>query len=244
VLGLLIAIAAVFTVAGVWALGRGEVGLGVGALGMFGTALVFFVGVAIGRARTRRALDGSGTVEVAPVRIPQDRGRLAGLFLLTAVIGGTFLFAFHDRGALPLALGGIVAGGGVLGLGGVAVGRLGSGWIRFCPEGLEVGTPGLVYVVPWDDMLGAGLGELSHNPVVTLSLRSLDGLLASVRPPEKRASLAGKLAQSVEFVGFPLVVQPRAYGLEPAWLLKAIDRYARDRAARAELVDPARIGAT
>lgn len=234
---LLLLASAVLTAMGVFLLAKGNLKIGLSTTVMFGLAFAVFGHRAWSAAATARAFATDAKVSgLGGVRIRASRVRPAIAAVGCLAVGVTFSWAFADQGPWPAALGWLIAGFGlVVGVALIVRGPEAMPWIQLAAEGLQMGNPKARYTVPWDDIVGAQLGEVGRAPAVFIALRGLDGTLATVEPAERRASTAQAFSTSVAWVGFPIMVQPAAFGVEPAFFLRAIQQYVTDPGSRAEL---------
>lgn len=238
---LLIVLSAGFVAIGLLATALGNLRVGIPTLVMFGSALFVFVSARVGRARTARALEAAGSIEaIGGVRMTELRSRKFGIAAMCVVIGVAFAWEFAPQGWWPASLGWLIAGVGVV-VAGITAVRAPS-WVQLNPTGIEFGSASVRYVVPWDDLAAVKVGEFNRVPLVFLQLRDVAGLAASVDPPEGRAKLLARMASSEGMLGFPLVIQPAAFGVEGAWLARALVQYATEPGRRRELVERGRIG--
>lgn len=237
----LIGASAVFVAIGLLATVTGNLRVGIPTLVMFGSALFIFVSARAGRARTARALAAEGSVEaIGGVRMTELRSRKFGIAAMCVAIGVAFSWEFAPQGWWPAALGWLIAGVGVV-VAAITAVRAPS-WVQLNSAGIEFGSASVRYVVPWDDLAAVKVGELNRVPMVFLQLRDVAGLAASVEPPEARAKLLARMASSEGMLGFPLVIQPVAFGVEGGWLARALVQYATEPGRRGELVERGRIG--
>jgi len=238
---LLIVLSAGFVAIGLLATAIGNLRVGIPTMVIFGSALFVFVSARARRARTERALAAEGQVQATGgVRMTELRARKFGTAAMCIAIGVAFAREFAPRGWWPASLGWLIAGaGGVLAV--ITAVRAPS-WVQLNPTGIEFGSATVRYVVPWDDLAGVTVGEFNRVPMVFLRLRDVAGLAASVAPPTARAKLIARMASSEGMLGFPLVIQPAAFGVEGAWLARALAQYAAEPGRRGELVERAGIG--
>lgn len=167
---------------------------------------------------------------------------------LRAISGGLALFggvvALVGRGLGP---GFVLAslGLGLLGAGALAaslLGLTGRASLRCAPEGLWIGARAYRYRVAWDNVRGLDLGEVHSQPLLRIWVRDFEALLASCSPATERARLARALGWSRGLVGCDVSLAPRAFGVDEVVLLRALERYVADPAARAELVPRGSLG--
>ncbi len=236
----LIGSSAVFVAMGLLATVMGNLRVGVPSIVLFGSALFVFVSARVGRARTVRALEAAGTIEaIGGVRMTELRSRKLGMAAMCVAIGVTFSWQFAPQGWWPASLGWLITvAGGALAV--VTVVRAPS-WVQLNPTGIEFGSAAMRYVVRWDHLAAVKVGEFNRVPMVFLALRDVAGLAASVQPAEARSKLLAGMASSEGMFGFPLVIQPAAFGVEGGWLARALAQYAAEPGRRAELAERGRI---
>lgn len=232
---LLVILSALFVLCGLVAVAVGNLRLGLPTILMFGAAFALFSRQMLARQRTRRALDSPATLQgIGGLRILAPRARKLWIACALLAIGVAFAWGFAPRGWWPAALGWLIAGFGVA-VGGFTL-VTAPPWMLLRPEGIEFGSAKAVYIVPWDDIIGVQLGEFNRHTMIFLTLRDLRGTIASVQPPGQAAAFGRAMADSQAMMGFPLVILPDAFELEPAWLLRALTDYVTEPARRAELV--------
>lgn len=229
-------------------LGRGGTGP-IAAMIFFGACAAVGAWMISSRRRIlRQGEDRSLEVSVTGgVPIPVDRRRMvatsAGLVvfgLALAATGGPIGDEFVSACLVIAGFGALI---GVL---------LVFGWRRgfalvFTPAGLRCETPKLAYLVAWDRVEAISLQSMNNTPVIILCVDEPAALAsaAEVRrgdPGRVRAKLARSLEKSRRWFGGDLMISPSAYGLDPVFLLRALERYAGDPAARASLREKAAVG--
>lgn len=184
--------------------------------------------------RLRQRRDTAISVRVVGgVAIRPSRGRLAAWGVLTlsagvglAILGESFPFPFR-------AASWAIAASGALVLAGVAARRLPVGFLQFDPAGLSLGRRHWTITLPWDQVERVAAGEVNDNAAALLWVRDLAAV--AVTPPEKQRQAVRAMLSSVEWTGAPVVVLTGAYGLSLPHLVAALERYASEPAARAEL---------
>jgi len=228
-------------------IGRGGTGP-IATMTFFGACAAVAVWMISSRRRIlRQGADPSLEVSVrGGVPIPVDRRRMvaisAGLIifgLVLAATGGPIGDDFVTVSLLIAGFGGLV---GVL---------LAFGWRRgialvFTPAGLRFQTPALAYLAAWGSIEEVSLRSMNSTPVIFLRISDPAALAdaAEVRrgdPVRARAKLARRLEQSRGWFGGDLMIAPSNYGLDAIVLLRALERYADDPTARAELTEQAAV---
>jgi hypothetical protein len=217
----------------------------VGRGGAVGVACVLFFGAcaAIAAAeivRKRRAArqdeDPSLVVRFEPGqtlradarRIGVVSGGLAGFGALLAILG-------RDLGAGFVIACGLLALLGAGGLLALALGYTGRSGLRFTADALWVEQRGARYPVLWDSIVAVDLTAVNDQPIVRITVASVEELLARVEPTEAARTVARAIGWNRGLCGADLTFAPRAFGVDEVVLLRAVERYAGDPAARAEL---------
>jgi hypothetical protein len=116
---------------------------------------------------------------------------------------------------------------------GVAVGLLPVGYIRFDPAGITLAQGRWAYTVPWEAIYQLSGGEYHGNPALGIWLYDFD--LITVQPTASRDRVLRHFAQNQVWFGAPIVLFTSRYRMELPLLMKAMQRYMMDTAARAEL---------
>jgi len=106
--------------------------------------------------------------------------------------------------------------------------------VQFDPVGITIGLRGWSYRVPWQRVVRMAGGEYHSHPVLLLWLDDLNGVQAD--PPERHQKAVERLRSNETWVGAHVMLITDQYDdLELPVLLKALERYLGDPAARAEL---------
>jgi hypothetical protein len=139
----------------------------------------------------------------------------------------------EGRGVLFWSLGWVIAalGGGFVGA--IALGLLPRGSLQFDPDGMTIAERGVTFKVPWDAISGISSMEYNDNPALLVWLH--DDALATAQPPSRPEKVAARLATNTGWLGAPIVVMTRLYGLDLPLLQQAMERYVTEVAARREL---------
>lgn len=224
----------------------------VGRGGAVGVVCVLFFGscAAIAAAeivRKRRAArqdeDPSLVVRFEPGRTLRADAR--GLVVrLGALAGGGALLAILGR---ELGTGFVIGCGllALLGAGGLvalALGYTGRLALRFTADALWVEHRGVRYPVSWDSIVAVDLAAIHDQPIVRITVADVDALLARVEPPGAARTVARAIGWNRGLCGGDLTFVPRAFGVDEVVLLRAVERYAGDPAARAELREKPGLG--
>jgi len=158
---------------------------------------------------------------------------------------GLALFLLTDG---SLMFKGVALAMGLLGCAGLLLLLLGVGrqTLRFLPEGLERVKSHNRVLVAWDNISELSLLTVHDNTAIGLRFVTLEPALASVTGTAQprdggRRRLAREFAVNQAWYGCQLVIFPAQFGLDAAYLLQALERYARDPQARADLSVPADI---
>ncbi len=209
------------------------------------TSVLFFGGcaaIAVWSLRAKRRAARQAEDPTLLARFDAGAELRPDLRRIRAISGGLALFgvavALVGRGlgsgfvlaSLGLALLGVAA------LAASLLGLTGRGSLRCAPEGLWIGARGYRYRVGWDNVAGLDVGEVHSQPILRIWARDLEAVLASCEPAAERARLARALGWSRGLVGCDVSLMPRAFGVDEVVLLRALERYVADPAARAELV--------
>lgn len=161
-----------------------------------------------------------------------------------AVLGGGLFFVgvvllVFEWPAAPLVvrlsiLAIAAAGAALLAL--LAAGRLPAGYLQFDPAGLTVGQRGFTMHLPWDQIGTVTAGEMHHNPVLLLSMASVEAVV--VEPAAERPRALRQIARSAQWTGAHVVVMTAQYRIDLPLLVALVERYVSDPAARARLGVP------
>jgi hypothetical protein len=116
---------------------------------------------------------------------------------------------------------------------GLAVGWLPVGYVQFDPEGITIARRRFAYTVPWDAIAGLSAREFDPRPTLRIYPRDLDLVIA--RPAQRKPQVLKHLVRSSKWFGAPIRLFTSAYGLDLPLLMKALERYVADHAARDEL---------
>ncbi|HEX7221378.1 MAG TPA: hypothetical protein VF280_19405 [Burkholderiales bacterium] len=183
---------------------------GVVTLAFFGGCAIVIGGMVLRKRRARdfRALSVSIR---GSTDLRLSDGPLVPLCAGMVVVGAVMFFVGTTYGWIFRGIGAFIAALGTVMIALRLAGILRRHYLRFEPEGLVIGERRRTRRVPWDEIRAVSAGEIADNPVVFLSL---DGIAA------------------------PLALTPWLYGLEVAPLVAALERYAREPAARQELAPP------
>lgn len=213
--------------------------------GAVGAICVLFFGAcaAIGAAeivRKRRAArqdaDPSLVARFEPeLPLRADRRGLAVRLGGLAVFGALLAILGRELGGGFVILSGLLALLGAGGLVALALGYTGGSALRFTAEALEVEQRGASYSVPWDSIVAIDLASIHDQPLVRISVASVEELLAGVEPPAGARTVARAIGWNRGLCGADLTFMPRAFGVDEVVLLRALERYVGDPAARAEL---------
>jgi len=219
----------------------------VGALVLTGLMSAVFAFRIIWKLRRRRAPPApaklSGGVPIGPSRTRQFFWGIitVGFGVVTIWFGGDW----HYRG-LPLQpFGWPLAGFGIVGLVMIATGRMDIGHLQFDPPGLTIATGSWSYMIPWDNISRMKIIEWRHSPVLRRStpvlligLRRRDAV--EIDPLERTPEVMKHLEKNAARFGAPVVIYASIYRLDLPPVVRALERYVRDPAARAELSRPRR----
>jgi hypothetical protein len=157
-----------------------------------------------------------------------------GLGVVTVWFGGDW----HYRGLSLQPFGWPLAAFGIVGLVMVATGRLDIGRLQFDPPGITIKSGSWSYMIPWDNISRMKIIEWHRAPVLLIGLRRWDAV--KIDPLERTPEVMKHLEKSAARFGAPVVVYASIYRLDLPPLVRALERYVRDPAARAELSRPRR----
>lgn len=166
-----------------------------------------------------------------------DARRIAATSAGLAVFGALLAALGQELGTVFVALCGLMALLGVGVLVALALGYTGRASLRFTAEALWVGDGAASYPVPWDSIVAVDLGEIHEQPVLRIAVADVEALLAGVRPRAAVRRVARAIGWNRGLYGADVAVMPRAFAVDEVLLLRAVERYARDPAARVELVE-------
>lgn len=178
----------------------------------------------------------TGGVRIRPSRTMTFglSGALLGLGLIMLVFGRGF-------GPVYSVLGGFIALVGAALFAGVVAGKLPPGYMRFDPGGITIGQLGSAFTVGWTNIASVAVGTVNDNPALMLTLHDVDAVIAE--PPQAKPRVLAKLESNIRWHGAPVVLLTMFYAIDVEVLRLAIERYARERDARAELARSPRIEA-
>lgn len=234
---LLLAISLVFVAMGAVLVVAGRGAVGATCVLFFGAcAAVAAAEIVRKRRAARQDADPSLVARFEPGQpLRADRRglgvRLGGL----AVFGALLAIVGRALGDGFVILCGLLALLGAGGLVALALGYTGGSTLRFTAEALEVAQRGASYSVPWDSIVAVDLAAINDQPLVRITVASVDELLARVEPPAAARTVARAIGWNRGLCGADLTVVPRAFGVDEVVLLRALERYIGDPAARAEL---------
>ena len=221
-----------------------------GASPRFSVASLAFWGLGVGVAvwqlvekyRFRAHVQATVLSIAAPPSVPIFISRLR-YYLLgfgIAIVGAAFMVLAHEAPLLIRALGGGICVAGAILVLLLTFSHFGSQYIAFEPEGLRVGDCRWSFLLGWDNVAGFSIVSISGNSLVVFSLADPSLLLASLdcRPGDSSAwqrKLSRQVTRNRSHYGGDIDIMPFKYGMDLTYFVRAIERYTRDPAARAEL---------
>lgn len=106
--------------------------------------------------------------------------------------------------------------------------------LMFTPAGIHFLGGGAPCVLHFDNLAQLQAAEWNGHLIVLLQPVNLAALLLTV-PEAQRDAAAKKFGQSLAYMRAPLTIWASQFGLEAKSLMKTIERYVREPAARSEL---------
>ena len=225
---------AVFCAVGAWLLPR-EPRPAIAVLTFFGVGAAAFGFQVVRklRARRQRPLQSTlvGGVLIRPSRLKAVllAGALLSIGVAFGASGDAFPWLMHAIGWLSMGI-------GMLLLGGIVLGWVPVGGLRFDPEGITIHRAGWCYLVAWDNIAALAGGELHDHPVLLLRLH--DPAAVPVQPEARRRRFVRQLESTRTYFAADVAVMTGFYPLDLHLLLPALQRYVADPEARTELVPP------
>ena len=221
---LLFVLGGLFIIPRDWRLGLGGVGFFGGCAAMF----AFQLWELVRGERDARVLQLPGGVPLF-----ESRARRAFVLAIGLEVGAATML-FGSRGnALMWWLGMAIGVASAAALLRLALVR-GPARLMFSPEGIHFLGGEAPCLLHFDNLGRLGCGERAGNPVLLFEPITLAALVLTV-PEGQREAAARRFAQSIGFVGAPLVIFPARLGLEAPSLMKTIERWVREPATRSEL---------
>jgi hypothetical protein len=210
-------------------------------LAFFGScALIFGSNI---RRKLRERKWEHATVRVAGgVNIYMDAPRMGFIALGCFIVGATIYFVGTDAPMFMRLIGAFVA---LVGVGlaiAIAMGFYRRQYLRFEPDGVVLGQPGYSFRVDWDNIAHVVAFEYASNPMVGMMLH--DPGAVSVDPPASLPKYEKLIRSNRATMNVDVFLAARLYGIDGPALANALQRYAMDREARAELVQHSRITQT
>lgn len=213
----------------------------VACMAFFSACSLIAIWIIVRKLRFAAQLREPGSASIhGCVAIPVDRRkRWIGAIGLT-VLGSIMAWGGAELGQVFTWLSMFMAGVGLVMAIGLALGLIGHEYLVFEPAGIRMGNRHYSYLIAWDHVAVAEIGDHHDNPVLRIQVRDTRSILASLRvergsPSASRPHLERALARSRTWFGCPVALFPEHYGLDSARLLRAVARYIAEPAARAEL---------
>lgn len=206
--------------------------LGVGTLGFFGACAAVFGWQLRARGDERSAptlLDLRGGKVLSAAAGQRAAFLVAGLVASVS----TQVFSF-GRDPLIWWLGGAMTVAASVALVLQAFGVPARTALRFSPEGLHFVSGAAPCLLAFDNVARIQRAEWNGHVLVALQPLDLGALLLTVEEGQ-RAAAAKQFRRSVDFVGAPLVLWPGKLQVNAGALMRSLERYVRDPAAREEL---------
>lgn len=229
----LLAISAVFCLAGLLMM-RSNWRLAVMTLTFCGGCGAVAISILLRKRREQCFAESVGEVRiVGGVDLHPSRGRGYGLGI--GLLAGGLVLALVDPSApwLLRACGAFIALVGLFVIFRVATGRHARYSLRFEPEGLVFGHRRYQVQVPWDAVATVAVFEFADNAFVGLGLHEPERL--AVTPAEEALRFAKDVQHTRRSFGFELTLMTAHFGFDAPPLAAALQRYASDPDARAEL---------
>ncbi len=231
----LFGICLLFVLAGLWIAFVGDTLLGLGCAVMFGGGIVIFGLQILDSYREQEAALTDGEVRLPGsvlIREVPLRARMA--FAVTFCFGLGSLMVGMDRQPLLLFLGiGLCLT--ALALPFIKARGYLTSTIMFCPDGIHLTERRRSYVIPFDHIVRMQSAEWNGHLLIFLWPTDLDVITNSVEPAEQKESLTKALLQSEAWMGAPLSIWPNRFGMQGAFLLRALHRYISEPQTRDEL---------
>jgi len=202
---------------------------------MFGLASVTFLITVLRKLRAARERPVSATVvggtliRPSRLRVALLGGGLLAFGIVVVVFGGTYPVLFVAIGWFVLLVGAVV-------LGGLAIGWLPVGGLRFDPEGMTIFRKGWSVTIPWNNVRGLAASEFHSNPLLLINLRDVHAV--EVHPTEAMTRYVREVGNSRGVFGADVGIGTGGYELDLPLLLTALQRYVTDPKSREELVPP------
>lgn len=227
---LLALIGLAFTLAGLFILTR-DTRTGITTLVVFGPCFGLAAHRIVRKLRGQRQIVQSASVAGGvPIRFSRTRYTLMGLGMLA---GGIVLALFlPEKNLVMLGCAWFVATTGAVLLVGLATGLLAKATIQFDPPGITFGFRQGKAIVPWSAIIGISRGEIHNNPTVFIGVNRA---AVTAEPSAYLGTVHKKMASSQSWLGADFVIMTSTYGLDAVVLCAALERYASDPDARAEL---------
>jgi hypothetical protein len=202
-----------------------------------GGTLVFWANI---RRKLRERKWEYATVRVVGgVNIYIDAPRMGFIALGCFIVGATIYFVGTNAPLLMRLIGAFIALVGVGVAIAITMGAYRRQFIRFESAAAIFGQPGYSFRVDWDNIAGVVSFDYASNPMVGVLLR--DPGVVSVDPPERWTAYESLVRSNRATMDVDLFIAARLFGIDGPALASALQRYALDRDARAELVPRARI---
>ncbi|MCB9659917.1 MAG: hypothetical protein R3B40_13305 [Polyangiales bacterium] len=212
--------------------------LAVGAF--FGACTVVAIKILVDRRRAHQTRLRAPGASAMPGQVPivPNRRRVVGVALGIAALGAFMAVTGASVGRAFVIMSVLLATLGLALLVASALGR-GAPTLTFTPLGLRVENRVLTFLVPWDEVY-IRLYVLREQDFIALTLKRPEETArnADVRRGDaarERAKLDLRFRRTRKWAGDDFHIAPAAYDVDMETMLRALQRYATDPAARAEL---------
>jgi hypothetical protein len=207
-------------------------------LAFFGScALIFGTNI---RRKLRERKWEHATVRVAGgVNVYMDAPRMGFIALGCFIVGATMYFVGTNAPMFMRLIGAFVA---LVGVGlaiAIAMGFYRRQYLRFEPDAMIFGQAGYSFRVDWDNIAHVVAFEYASNPMVGVMLHDAEAV--TVDPPARWPAYEKLIRSNRATMSVDVFVAARMFGIDGPALASALQRYALDPTARAELVPHARI---